>query len=161
MENELRKAIDLRKNGDNQRPIDQLKQLAQLYLEHAEIQYQCAWNHDVIALEKEAIPFYEKAIQLKGLTRIDLQGAYLGLGSTYRTIGAYEESEALLLLAITEFPENKVYSVFLAMTYYNLGKHFKAMEGLLTIISQTINGPNLQEYQTAIAFYTDKLDHVW
>ncbi|WP_246321240.1 tetratricopeptide repeat protein [Paenibacillus germinis] len=41
---------------------------------------------------REAVPFYKKSLEL-GLSGEERQGAYLGLGSTYRTLGMYDHSK--------------------------------------------------------------------
>ena len=96
-----------------------------------------------------------------GLEESDLSEAYLGLGSTYRTIGAYQKSKQLYLEALKKFPENKVYPIFLAMTYYNLAEYSQAMELLLRTISEIETDSEIKTYQKAIAFYADKLDQIW
>ncbi|WP_280512914.1 tetratricopeptide repeat protein [Carnobacterium inhibens] len=53
--------------------------------------YQCAWSYDLLGEEKKAVPFYEQSIKL-GLVGEDLEGAYVGLGSTYRTLGGIQKS---------------------------------------------------------------------
>jgi hypothetical protein len=44
---------------------------------------QNAWNFDLLGEESKSDPFYEKAIHLV-LSSNELEGALLGLGSTYR-----------------------------------------------------------------------------
>ncbi|TCP68322.1 tetratricopeptide repeat protein [Baia soyae] len=56
------------------------------------LDYVSAWSHDVLCLESEAIPYYERAIELGLSKEDDLEGALLGLGSTYRVLGQYEKS---------------------------------------------------------------------
>lgn len=87
--NELEKAIALREAGN---AVEAKRLLLQLYAAepyHPEILYQCAWVHDTLGEEKEAIPFYRAALE-HGLGGKDRRGALLGLGSTYRTLGQYE-----------------------------------------------------------------------
>ncbi|WP_225744999.1 tetratricopeptide repeat protein [Marinilactibacillus sp. Marseille-P9653] len=77
--------------------------------------YQCAWSYDLLREEEKAVPFYKKAIDL-GLDGEDLEGALLGLASTYRTLGRYEESERTFLKGLELFPTNNAVKVFFAMT---------------------------------------------
>lgn len=153
-------AIEFRQNGDYAASCQLLKELIAQNPDNAELLYQCAWSHDTAGLEVEAVPYYEKAIQL-GLEESDLSEAYLGLGSTYRTIGAYQKSKQLYLEVLKKFPENKVYPIFLAMTYYNLAEYSQAMELLLRTISEIETDSEIKTYQKAIAFYADKLDQIW
>ncbi len=156
----LKKAIELREVGQALDSCELLKRLLEKQPDSAELNYHCAWSHDVAGLEQEAVPFYEQAIALGQLSEEALQGAYLGLGSTYRTIGAYEQSQALLQEAKGVFPKSTVYDVFLGMTLYNLDQHQEAMSLLLKVISQS-QDPDIAMYQKAIAYYADHLDERW
>ena len=91
----------------------------------------------------------------------ELEGAYLGLGSTYRTLGKYKESKKVFEEGIAKFPENNAIKVFYAMTLYNLKEHSKAMEILLYNISQTSSDENINKYKKAIEFYSNKLNEIW
>lgn len=55
--------------------------LVELYPEDPVVQYQCAWSFDILGKEAKAVPHYKKAIK-EGLNGKDLEGAFLGLGST-------------------------------------------------------------------------------
>jgi len=125
-----------------------------------QVNYQCAWIHDLLGLEREAIPFYEKAIQ-QGLTGDELKGALLGMGSTYRCIGGYQKAKETFERALELFPERHEYKTFLAMTYYNLGEYSKAIELLLNSLVETSKDEGVIRYQRAIQFYADKLDETW
>ncbi|WP_339291308.1 tetratricopeptide repeat protein [Paenibacillus sp. FSL E2-0201] len=126
----------------------------------AELLYQLAWTHDVLGLEREAVPFYEKSLTL-GLPSEQRVGALLGLGSTFRTLGEYENSKAILEQAIHEYPENKEFPVFLAMTLHNLGDHSLAMGMLLKLLADTSGDEGIRSYSKAISYYSDKLEQVW
>lgn len=90
-----------------------------------------------------------------------MKGAFLGLGSTYRTLGQYDKSKAVFLKGIESFPEDAAMKTFYAMTLYNLGKHDKAMELLLRCIANTSDDKGIIAYKNAITFYSDKLSTVW
>lgn len=155
----LKKAIKLRESGEVKEANLILVELAKESPNNAIINYQCAWSFDVLGMEKEAVPFYEKAIEL-GLPEKDLKEAYLGLGSTYRTIGHYEKSKELLKEGISKYGINSL-KVFLAMTLYNLGEHTEAMRILLKIIAETSADESILDFKKAIVFYSDKLDELW
>ncbi len=158
--NRIEEAISLRESGNYEGSIDMWKQLIQEDPEDGFLHYQCAWSHDAMGYEKEAVPYYEKAIHL-GLNDNDLQGAYIGLGSTYRSLGEYEESQSVFRKGIERFPDNKAMTVFYSMTLYNLKEHSKAMELLLTCIGDISQDATLEPYKKAIAFYSKQLDTVW
>ena len=95
------------------------------------------------------------------MTGEDLKGAFLGLGSTYRAIGAYANSKAVFQKARNVFPQDNAIKTFYAMTLYNLGEHASAMQLLLAIIAETSADPNVQEYQKAITLYSGDLEKAW
>lgn len=160
MEQMLSKAIKLREAGKQIESNNLMKELAESNPEDPQINYQCAWSFDLLGEEEKAVPFYEKAIVL-GLTGKDLEGALLGLGSTYRTLGKYEESKRTFLKGIELFPTNNAMRTFYAMTLYNLKEHQKAMEILLECLLETSTDEDIQSYKKAIEFYSDKLDETW
>lgn len=160
MQKQLQKAIKLREQKELRKSNELLLTLAEAYPENAEVNYQCAWSFDVLGEEAKAVPYYEKAIEL-GLPKEDLEGAMLGLGSTYRTLGNYEKSRSVFTAAIKEFPSNHAFQVFYSMTLYNLGDHAQAMEILLKCLAETTSDEEIKRYQKAIRFYADKLDTVW
>ncbi|MGY0372004.1 tetratricopeptide repeat protein [Clostridium sp. JNZ J1-5] len=157
---ELETAVELRKEGKLKKSNEILINLVNKYPNNSIINYQCAWSFDVLGLEKEAVQYYEKAIMLD-LPDEDLQGAFLGLGSTYRTLGEYEKSKEVLEKGLARFTDNKAMKVFYAMTLYNLNDYTKAMEILLTNLAETSSDDNIKKYKKAIEFYSDKLDEIW
>ncbi|NDI33568.1 tetratricopeptide repeat protein [Chengkuizengella sediminis] len=160
MDLNLEKAVKLREEGKYGESNLLLMQLVEKHPDDATIHYQVAWSFDVMEKEREAVPFYEKAISL-GLSKEELKDAYLGLGSTYRTLGEYEKSKHIFHKAIEEFPNHRALQVFYSMTLFNLKEHDKAMEILLKNIVETTNDQSIIDYKRAIHFYTDKLDKVW
>lgn len=160
MDKTIDTAMELREQGKYEESNKQLMELVQEFPENAEINYQCAWSLDILGEEVSAAPFYERAIEL-GLSFTDLEGALLGLGSTYRTIGEYKKSKNTFQKGIELFPENKAIAVFYSMTLYNLKEYSKAMEILLKCLLETTDDPSILSYEKAIAFYSDKLDETW
>ena len=159
-EEQLVRALELRKENKKKESNHILFKMAEEYPDHAFINYQCAWSFDVLGEESKAVPFYEKAIK-QGLSGKDLEGAILGLGSTYRTLGEYEKSEKVLLEGMKLFPTNRAMQVFYTMTLYNLSEHKKAMEFLLKCLIDTTTDSEILSYKEAINFYRDKLDEIW
>ena len=153
----LIRVAELRKEGMNEEALILAKSYLEENPEDPQGNYQCAWCCDVLEREKEAINYYVKAIE-NGLEGEELEGAYLGLGSTYRCLGEYIKAEKIFLEALEVFPENLEFEVFYAMTLYNLKRHSEAMEKLLKIIANTSADKNIESYNKAILFYSDKLD---
>lgn len=160
MEEKLSRAIQLRKERKVEEARENLLALLQEYPENAQVNFHLAWVHDLLGLEREAIPYYEKAIHI-GLSDEDLQGALLGMGSTYRCIGEYQRAFETFQRAIESFPTRHEFRAFLAMTYYNLDQPTKAMELLLNSLAETSRDEGIIAYKDAIQFYADKLDQTW
>ncbi|PYZ94701.1 hypothetical protein CR194_03990 [Salipaludibacillus keqinensis] len=154
------RAMDLRKRGNLKASNEIFVSLVKESPNDPYMNYQCAWSFDTLGEEAQAVPFYERSIKL-GLAGKDLEGAMLGLGSTYRTLGEYEKSKDILKKAVEVFPGNKAIQVFYSMTLYNLSEHQAAMEILLNCLTDTTDNREIKSYKKAIDFYSDKLDEVW
>lgn len=150
----------LRTEGRHEEAQAILLRLARAHPEDAEIQYAAACVHDYLGHEADAVPFYIAAIA-GGLLGDDLRGAYLGLGSTYRTLGRYADAEAALREGLRRFPDANELKVFLAMVEYNLGRARSAVEALLRLVAETSADENIRAYREAIAFYAGDIDRVW
>jgi RimJ/RimL family protein N-acetyltransferase len=160
IEERIKKGVQLREEGDIQASIELFKLLIEEEPRNGSIHYQCAWSHDALGKEREAIPYYEKAMRL-GLNELDLQGAYLGLGSTYRTLGEYENAKQVLLNGMERFPDHNALKLFYSMTLHNSDEHSEAMEILLNLLAETSADQTIQSYRKAIKFYAGQLDKVW
>jgi tetratricopeptide (TPR) repeat protein len=148
----LNKAIDLRKNGKLKESNELIGELVRDFPEDAIYNYQYAWSFDILGEEEKAVPYYENAIKI-GLPSKDMEGAILGLGSTYRALGEYENSKDVFLKGMELFPDNHAIQVFYSMTLYNLKEHSKAMELILKCLINTTNDTELLSYKRAINFY--------
>lgn len=153
---ELDAITGARHGGQIDHVLDLLKQLDARYPNIAEINYQLAWTCDVLGREAEALPFYEKAVAL-GLPPNELSGALLGLGSTLRNLGQLERSAEVLRSGRAQFPDNREFDVFLALTLHDLRQHSEATRLLLQVIADTSEDPGLTAYQRAIRFYAGQL----
>ncbi|HEX8729391.1 MAG TPA: tetratricopeptide repeat protein [Ktedonobacterales bacterium] len=137
------------------------------YPDEAEITYQLAIVHDNLGLEREAIPFYQQTLsqELSGrdsaTTLMKRERAFLGLGSTYRGLGLYQQAEETLRRGLDEFPESRALKVFLAMTLYNTQQYREAMELALTNLAETTADEALNYYKRGILFYAQHLDETW
>lgn len=160
MNEKLAEAIQLRKNNHPDAALIILKDLLKSHGDDPNVNYQMAWTCDFMGKESEAAPYYEKAIA-SGLSGIDRQGAMLGLGSTYRCLGEYEKSLRVLNQAIVEFPEDRSFKVFRALTLYNLGKAEDSVGELLVQLLDTTSDPSIKSYEKALRFYSDKLNETW
>jgi tetratricopeptide (TPR) repeat protein len=160
----LAEAIQLREAGraaQDQTILEQartlLLQLVEAYPDDAEINFQTAVVHDNLGLERESIPYYLKALT-HGLSGPDLERAYLGLGSTYRGLGQYQQAEETLRRGVKEFPDNRALQIFLAMTLYNRQFYQEAMELVLTNLLETTADEKLQYFKRPLLYYASHLD---
>lgn len=156
----LEQARALRAAGAHDEARAVLVELASRHPDHAIVQYESACVHDFLGFEAQAVPYYVRALAL-GLPDDLARSAWLGLGSTYRTLGRYEESERTLREGLARFPAAAQMRAFLAMTLYNLGRHHEAMQLLLGVIADTTSDAELRRYERAIRFYADDLDRRW
>jgi tetratricopeptide (TPR) repeat protein len=158
---ELERAIYLRENCAGPKKLENYSSSSwPRRLTSPQINYQCAWVHDLLGREHEAVPFHERAIE-GGLTGEDLEGAMLGLGSTYRALGEYQRAVEALRGGTTRFPNNRAMQVFLAMALYNAGECREAVELLLRNLAETTGDEGISAYNRAILFYAGRLDDTW
>lgn len=163
----LAEAIQLREEGrakQDQAVLEEARTLLlalhAAYPDDAEITFQTAVVHDNLGLEREAIPYYTKALD-QGLSGPDLERCLLGLGSTYRGLGEYQLAEETLRRGVREFPQNRALQVFLAMTLYNRQQYQEAMELALTNLLETTSDEKLQYFKRPLLYYATHLDETW
>jgi tetratricopeptide (TPR) repeat protein len=155
--------VDADKLRAKDRHAEALKLLVPLAAEfptNPVVQYKTACVYDFLGRERDAIPYYHAAIE-NDLPKKDLCQAYLGLGSTYRTLGQYAESKKILVEGLGHFPNANEIKIFLAMTLYNLGENHEAVSSLLKIIVDTTADEKIKDYEPAIRFYADDLNKKW
>ena len=134
-----------------------LLELVAAYPDDAEINFQAAVVHDNLGLEREAIPFYVRALD-QGLSGPNLERCLLGLGSTYRVLGEYQKAEETLRLGVREFPDNRALQVLLAITLYNTQQYKEAMELVLVNLLETTSDEKLQYFKRGLLHYALHLD---
>jgi tetratricopeptide (TPR) repeat protein len=125
-------------------------------LSNPRISYHLASAYDRKGEESKAIPLYKNAIK-GGLKDKDLEGAIIGLGSSYRVIGQYKKSIETLRQAKRKFPKNRAIDIFLALDYFNVGKPSKALALLLKSLAETTKDQSIKKYKRALLFYAHQL----
>ncbi|WP_134683998.1 tetratricopeptide repeat protein [Brevibacillus migulae] len=160
----LEEAIRLREKGRAMQDQAILKEARTLLLElaaaspdDAEILFQTGVAHDNSGLGAEAVPYYIRALEL-GLSGPNLERCLLGLGSTYRYLGNYEQAEEILRRGVKEFPHNRAIQVLHAMALYNTERYKEAMEIVLTNLLETTNDEKLQYFKRGLMYYATHLD---
>lgn len=126
----------------------------------ARLNYLVACAYDGEGLEHEAVPHYVKAIAT-GLEDDELRNAHLGLGSTYRAIGRYEEALDTFDRGLETFPGAPELLVFRAMTLHNLGRSEEAVSQLLKVLVEHTDDESILRYRRALEFYADRLSETW
>ncbi|HUG33063.1 MAG TPA: tetratricopeptide repeat protein [Acidimicrobiia bacterium] len=160
LETRLAEAVRLREGGSTEQALENLLDLHRERPDDARVNLQCAWAHDKLGREREAVPFYQRAIEL-GLEGDRLRDALIGLGSTYRALGEYHESLRTLDHAVEVFPEHRGLVVFRAMALYNNDRFKEACETLLRVVSETTTDEDIAVYTDAIDVYAADLDRTW
>ncbi|MEE1770738.1 tetratricopeptide repeat protein [Streptomyces sp. JV185] len=154
----LEAAVRLRTDGHREEARQRLLSLAADFPADAEIAYQTAWAHDVLGLEAEAVPFYERCLAGTALSEEDRRGALLGLGSTYRVLGQYDKAVEVLREGAGRFPDDGALRTFLAMALFNTGEHHEAMRLLLELLAAGSTDPCVRQYRAAIEHYARDLN---
>jgi len=157
---ELESAVRLREIGDFQEAESLLTRILAESLDDAEANHQMAWLYDVQGREREAVPFYVRAIA-GDLSDEERRGALLGLGSTYRALGEYPDAVEVLRQGVSEFPADRAMQTFLALALHNIGEHRQAVDLLLKHLVETTSDPGIRSYEKALRFHTGRLDEVW
>ncbi len=153
---ELDAIVGARAHGQAAAILPRLQQLDARHPNVAEISYQLAWTCDVLGREAAALPYYEKAVAL-GLPKNELAGALLGLGSTLRHLGQFERSAAVLRSARLQFPENREFDAFLALTLHADGKTGEALRLALDALCDTSEDAGIRAYQRALRHAASRL----
>jgi tetratricopeptide (TPR) repeat protein len=171
LQNRLAEAMRLREMGRTKQDQAILEQARQLLLElaaahpeDADVTYQTAIVHDNLGLEREAIPFYIKTLD-QGLSGLDSatrlmkrERAFLGLGSTYRALGEYQNAVGTLRRGLSEFPQSRPLQVFLSLALYNTQQYKEAMELALINLLETTSDESLQYYKRGLLYYATHID---
>jgi tetratricopeptide (TPR) repeat protein len=153
----LHQAVTLRTEGRGEEARQILRELLKSAPHDPILLYQMAWTCDSLGAETEAVPYYEQALQL-GLQGPERRGALLGLGSTLRCLGRYDQALEVLEEGRLTCPPGHEFVAFAAMVKYNLGHPGEAMGDLLRTLAETSSDEHVRSYGRALRFYADHLD---
>jgi len=159
----LARAKKLRSEGDTGAAAAKLilDKLAKDFPEDVEVLVQAAFVHDQLGQEAQAVLYYGRALARGVMKLPEREAVYIGLGSSLRVLGRYEDARAVLEKACALFPENAAVKTFLAMVLYNLQEHGEAMRILLQIIAKSEHDAQLKAYSGALDYYAERLDKIW
>jgi predicted Zn-dependent protease len=156
----LARAVALREGGELEQALPLLLELRAEHPDDPQVAVQTAWVHDSLGLEEEAVPHYEAALAA-GLPDEQARGAYLGLGSTLRTLGRDADAERVFRAGIERFPDFRPLRVFHAMLEYNTGRPREAVRALIEVLLETTDDPAIQRYRRSLGAYAEDLDRSW
>jgi tetratricopeptide (TPR) repeat protein len=156
----LARATELREAGKLEEALPLLLALREEHPDDPHIAVQTAWVHDSLGLEEEAAEHYEAAIR-GDLSDDELMGLYLGLGSTYRTLGRDADAERIFREGIERFPDFKPLRVFNAMLDYNRGRPREAVRALIEVLLEASDDPAIQRYRRSLGGYAEDLNRSW
>jgi cyanophycin synthetase len=115
--------------------------------------YERAAAHDRAGREAEAIPEYEEAVRL-GLPDEVVRRALLGLGSSLRNVGRFEEAAGVLEEACTRFPGDAALRAFRALADASAGRCEQALGDVLLLVAEEVE---LGGYERALRHYAQEL----
>ncbi|WP_420632049.1 tetratricopeptide repeat protein [Candidatus Leptofilum sp.] len=160
IEETIARAKELRRDDELEASQELLLELLAEHPSDPLVLYEVGGSYDVMGEEKDAIPYYQKAIK-QGLDGDDLQECFVCLGSSHRNVGNFDEAVEMLEKAVTQFPDNNSGNVFLALAYYSDGREDEAVSLLLDLLLKTTNDQNILDYADPLDYYKDNLDEVW
>ena len=113
-----------------------------------------ACAHDREGREAAAAPLYEEALAL-GLGDPERPRALLGLGSTYRNLGRYDDAVRTLEAAVAAYPDLAELRLFLALALRSAGREPEAFRLLGELV---VAHANLHGYERAATLYLAEVD---
>jgi tetratricopeptide (TPR) repeat protein len=153
---ELDAIVGARAHGQFNQLLPRLQDLDARHPNVAEVAYQIAWTCDTLGRSEQALASYEKAVAL-GLPPNELSGALIGLGSTLRVLGQLDRSAKVLRSGRLQFPDNREFDAFLALTLHAQGRSDEALALVLETLCDTTEDPGLTAYGRALRQATGSL----
>ncbi|MCH4827935.1 tetratricopeptide repeat protein [Planococcus halocryophilus] len=157
MEESLKAALELRRDGNLLESKRLLDELISQHPEHAMLHYECAWSCDILKQEEDAISLYQRALKL-GLPKKEAINAYVQTGSLYRQLGQFAESEKILMEGMLQFWEVGLLKVFYAFIMYDLGKPGEAMRWMTHALLDSTENQEIFLNQRVIGYVGSNLD---
>jgi tetratricopeptide (TPR) repeat protein len=106
------------------------KQAALAAPHDAEAQLAAAVEHDRAGLERDAVRYYERVLEL-GVPGHAKRRFYVGYGSTLRNVGRADDAVAILGQALVDEPNYPPYSAFLSLALLSAGHPRAAVAAML------------------------------
>jgi tetratricopeptide (TPR) repeat protein len=122
-------------------------------VEAGEQAFERAATHDRAGREAEAIPEYQEALRL-GLPDDVRRQAMLGLGSSLRNVGRFDDAVAVLDDACARFPDDHALRAFRALAVASAGRCEQALGDALLLVAEQVE---LGGYERALREYAREL----
>lgn len=138
------------RNRDDMAPtIAALLPIYEQHPENARVLYEVGGAYDTAGDEQTAVGFYERAI-VAGLEGDLDRRCAVQYGSTLRNLGRYAESLAVFAAARERHPGSPSLAAFEALTLHASGDADGAVAGLLDVIADYVDSPDLERYTAAL-----------
>jgi tetratricopeptide (TPR) repeat protein len=138
--------------GDEIKLIQYFLDILEKYPKSARAKFELANAYDYLGKEQEAIPLYEKAIQM-GLTSEYEAYALLQLGSSLRNLSQVDDAILILSDAEKRYPELPSIAMFLGMAMHDSDRHSEALRTLLTAMLRHLKTSDIERYGIGLNNY--------
>jgi len=125
-------------------------------VDDARREYEIGSEHDSAGREPEAIPHYERALEL-GLPDELVPGTLLQLGSSLRNVGRLDDALAVLGDGVSRFPDHAALRLFRAFALATAGRDREALVDVLHLARTRIDAPDVRRYARSLEAYTRDL----
>ena len=122
----------------------------------ARTEYERGSEHDSAGREHEAIPHYERALEL-GLPDELVPQALLQLGSSLRNVGRIDDALAVLEDGVARYPDHAALRLFRAFALASAGRDREALVDVLDLARTRIDAPDIRRYARSLENYTNDL----
>ena len=160
LEERLR-AIFERRDRENMQPtIDAFLAVLAEHPDNAHVLYEVGGSYDTAGEEETALGYYERAIA-EGLGGDTLRRCLLQYGSTFRQLGRFGESLAVLDRALELYPQSESVRMWHALSLHASGRSDRAVAELMELAVDHIRTDDMLRYEAAIrgnAVYLRSLD---
>jgi len=120
-------------------------------------EYEAGGAHDSAGRAHEAIPRYERALEL-GLPDELVPRCLLQLGSSLRNVGRLDDALALFDEAVGRFPDDVALRIFRAFALADAGREREALVDVIDVARTRIDAPEIHRYSRSLANYTRMLE---
>lgn len=153
-------AEGFREKGEAKAAIDVLHEYAEQNLDDTEVGLLLARLYDSIGRERDAIPYYQRVLEADPSDAV-LVDAGIGLGSSLRSLGEFEQAITVLERVVERRPDNRAAETFLAMARFNAGQQQEAFETVLRILADSSSDQDIRAYNGALKFYAEDIAATW